>query len=225
MSPESWFRRAVALLGLACTGCFGLVVEKPWYVEAAHPQPMSVKKRLGGDGDWDRRACQSSPALAPPRDKQAFLAQWGEPKERITAAQGEEWRYEEGGRWCGVWILFVVPIPAMLPVCRTSDHIRFRGDVAVAASSSRMDTAGAGLFVAFPYFPLFPFAFGPAGATQAREPIPLIVGPDARVDSCMPHFGPRPETPMTTEPRTDGAELVNCVSRGERKWAYRPDCD
>lgn len=144
------FARALLLAAAAgCTGCVGLMIDKPWTREIRNPVPLKAKKLFGGPDDLERWACQQGGSVfSPPQTKDRVLASWGEPKEKVATTKGETWTYAESGRWCGVWILAILPLPVLLPVCETFDHVVFENDLAVSSASRRMDgfAIGAGIF-------------------------------------------------------------------------------
>jgi len=211
---------AVAL-AMLCTGCVGLMVDMPLTKDIRNPVPHNATKLFGGpnDLDRDRWACQAGPDPSVPQAKNRFLASWGPPKEKVVTAKGETWIYAEKGRWCGLWIFLIVPLPILLPVCETFDHVEFENEVAVRSTSRRMDGAGIGLGF-LPPFPI-PFLIRPARATENRPRV--LVSPEKQPDLSCAATPTLPaasaELPQPTE------DLVNCVAGGERRWTYRSNCD
>jgi hypothetical protein len=172
----------IAALAASCTGCVGLMIDKPWTREVRNPVPLKAKNPLGGSDDLDRWACQPGSSSSERQTKDRFLASWGVPKEKVPTAKGESWIYSESGRWCGIWILAILPLPVLLPVCETFDHVVFESDLAIASESRRMDgfAIGAGIF------PL-PWAAmaRPARATDSHPRV--LVFPEKDKDSaCAP---------------------------------------
>lgn len=160
----------------------GMMVDRPWNREIRNPVPLHAKKLFGGPNDLDRWACQpgSDPSVSQTKDR--FLAAWGEPKEKVPTAKGETWIYSESGRWCGVWILVILPLPVLLPVCETFDHVVFENDLAVTSASRRVDGLAIGLGI-FP-MPWVGMAL-PADATDAHPRV--VVFPEKDKDSaCAP---------------------------------------
>ena len=172
----------IAALASGCTGCVGLMVDKPWTREIWNPVPITAKKPLGGPNDVDRWACQPGSAASAPQTKDRFLASWGAPREKVATAQGETWIYSESGRWCGVWILVILPLPMLLPVCETFDHVRFEDELAVGSVSRRMDGFAFGMGL----FPLpFVAVFRPAYATESQPRV--VTFPErVKVPVCAP---------------------------------------
>jgi len=212
---------------MLCAGCFGFLVDKPWTKDIQNPMPLKVD-RFPISSERDRWACQPSPDPSAPVTKLAFLTAWGEPTDKVVTTKGETWIYAEKGRWCGLWIAFVVPVPLLLPVCETFDHVEFEGELAVRSESRRMDRFGMGLL--FYYFIPFPLMVVPAAATD-NSPMVDVVGWTKRDRSCLPKM---PSTPSSAAPGgapspgdagSPGDDFINCVSGGERKWTPRSKCD
>jgi hypothetical protein len=169
----------IAMLPLL-SGCIGLAIETPSAVEVRDPVPLMAKQIIGDTRD--RWACQPVPLSMAAATKDDYRASWGAPARTVATPKGETWVYEEGGRWCGVWIFALVPLPLLLPVCQTSDAVDFEGEIAVRSASRRMDAFGAGLmFNPHAMLPL-PFLFRPARANEDR-PAPALLAGDARQSS------------------------------------------
>jgi len=135
-------------------------------------------------GRW---ACESLDGPAKPLTKKEFLEAWGEPDEKISTETGETWIYQENGKWCGVWIL---PIPLMLPVCKTRDEVIFEGDVAVRSNSRRLTRSVAALVVV-PMAPVpVPLVNRSGKKTDGVDTIRLFDGDGAGEDT-----GCRPQKP------------------------------
>ncbi len=104
------------LISLLCTGCLGYSLDTPETVEVENPIPLSDHQFDANWGGPSRWACESQSASFSPLSKDYFLNAWGEPKEKIISVNGETWVYEESGRWCGLWLGYIIPIPLVLPV-------------------------------------------------------------------------------------------------------------
>lgn len=140
----------VVIAACACTGCIGLAVDKPWNETFDNPSPRRANAiaSFSNPPRTERWLCRSqSDAVRPPSTRENFRQVWGEPKEKRPTANGEEWIYREDGRWCGVWVSFIVPVPLMAPVCSTHDYVEFSGDAAVRAASRRRDIAFVGIVI------------------------------------------------------------------------------
>jgi hypothetical protein len=175
----------IASLAAGCTGCVGLMVDQPWTQEIRNPVPLKAEKFFGGPNDLDRWACQPGSGPAVPQTKDRFLGAWGVPKEKVPTAKGETWIYSESGRWCGLWVFFVLPLPILLPVCETFDHVVFEDERAVRSASRRMDGAGIGLgFHPAAMWPL-PFLIRPARVTDVQPGVNIGPGADPQA-SCAP---------------------------------------
>ena len=161
----------ITALATGCTGCVGLMVDKPWTREIWNPVPLKAKKLLGGPDDLDRWACQPGSGSSEPQTKDRFLASWGVPREKVPTGKGETLIYSESGRWCGLWMLVILPLPILLPVCETFDHVVFEDDLAVKSASRRMDGFAIGLGLA----PLPWVAMSrPARATDTRPRVAVF---------------------------------------------------
>lgn len=209
-------RLLCAALALACAGCVGFIADVSDTQEIRNPVPLKAEKLFGGDAD--RWACQP-PDPSEPLTRQDFLAAWGEPVEKLARPGGETWVYAERGRWCGALLLAIVPIPAMLPLCDTYDRVHFEGERAVRAASRRLAASGAGIG-ATPYGP-FVFSFRPGKVTEKQARVATIPEP-VNADLRCPLSPDAAAPPATGRPAPD---LVNCLSRGERRWTRRENCD
>jgi hypothetical protein len=131
------------LIALLCTGCVGYAYDIPHTVEVTNPVPNLEDQ----DDDWgtNRWACQSVSYPIKPISKERFRGVWGDPKEIVKTSGGEVWVYQESGRWCGIWLAIIIPIPLVLPVCETFDEVTFEDDYAVKSYSRRYSRSMAGV--------------------------------------------------------------------------------
>lgn len=121
------------------SGCVGVLWDMPHDVEMEQPVPLIEK-------GWGQRwTCQSLAAEAAPIAAADFLTVWGEPAEKIVVEGGERWLYREQQRWCGIWIMLILPLPFELPLCSSYDEVHFRDGVAVHARSRRFGGNAAGI--------------------------------------------------------------------------------
>jgi hypothetical protein len=165
--PSCTVSTAAILLVTLLSGCVGLVIETPAEERIENPLPHNATRFLGVTAD--RWACRSPAAASALATKADYLKAWGEPGRRSATANGEKWSYEEERRWCGVVVLAIVPLPLMLPLCGTHDHVEFERESAVLSSSRRIVTTGGGIF--FRPNPLTlilpePFSIEPGSATH-----------------------------------------------------------
>jgi hypothetical protein len=160
------------LITIMCTGCLGYSLDTPETVEVENPIPLSDHQFEADWGVPSRWACESQSASFSPLSKDYFLNAWGEPKQKIISVNGETWVYEESGRWCGLWLGYVIPIPLVLPVCETFDNVYFEGEVAVSAKSRRFtqSTAGVVFHPSALFFPV-PVSVRPGKVTENRAKI------------------------------------------------------
>lgn len=139
---------AALAAAISCSGCAGILFDSSRHSEIDHPVPRTTDQVFSKAERW---ACQPAgePSVRATRDD--FLKHWGEPQSRIVSGNNETWRYSEAEkRWCGVWLVFVVPIPLLLPICDTYDTVEFKDGIALHSSSRRFHTTG--LFATiFPY--------------------------------------------------------------------------
>lgn len=209
----------LAMLAIACTGCVGVMFDgtKAETIE----MPLPLKYTGWGPEDTERWACQPDPERAL-QTKSDFLASWGEPQSKEVSAEEETWIYAESGRWCGIWIAFIVPLPAMLPVCETYDKITFKNDLAVRANSRRFVRS----------------AIGIVGA--AASPVPVFTRPGGATDN-YPSINPfhksnhscefaRQQEEASTSNEVNAIEestlhTVSCFSGGKRQWVDKSLCD
>lgn len=161
-----------------CSGCIGFSLDTTETVEVKNPVPLYDHQ---ADADWGgshRWACESESASFSPLTKNFFLAAWGEPREKIISANGETWLYDESGRWCGLWVGVIVPIPLLLPVCDTYDSVYFEEGVAVSAKSRRFTRSTAGvIFHPAAFFLPVPFATRPGKVTENKATIRTFPDP------------------------------------------------
>ena len=128
-----------------CAGCLGYATDMPSTVEVENPLPRVAENSDSSSEVSDRWACQSETGAFEPLSKNYFLNVWGEPKDKLTTETGETWIYEESGRWCGLWLGYIVPIPLVLPVCKTFDKVNFEEGVAVSSHSRRFTRSTMGV--------------------------------------------------------------------------------
>jgi len=244
---------ALLLLATLLSGCVGFVIETPSDKNIENPVPRNSKQIIN-DTQYNRWACQPTPGSTPSAKKSDYLAIWGEPKKKSVTDKGETWSYGEDGRWCGFWIFAAVaPIPFVLPICETFDHVEFENDIAVRSASRRMVGTGVGVFFyPNPYTLVLPIPFvvKPGLVTQSR-PLTILTPGDKNSEKNPPCFadarataknaaavnrpGQPPDDPFGTsglservEPRPiqkPSDDFVNCVASGERQWTYRSKCD
>jgi hypothetical protein len=183
---------AFVLAGWLC-GCVGLVVSTPAELEVKHPG--AHKSGLFGQSPA-RWACER-PARGV--TKSDFVRVWGRPERIVATAAGETWTYGEDARWCGAYLLLLVPVPLMLPVCRTFDEVDFVGETALRSRTRRMDAFGAGITfmpTAIPFPIPFPFALRNATADENQPAIETIWSKYARRDlRCPAGEGREPPPP------------------------------
>jgi hypothetical protein len=76
----------------------------------------------------------------------------------------------------------ILPLPMLLPVCETFDHVRFEDELAVGSVSRRMDGFAFGMGL----FPLpFVAVFRPAYATESQPRV--VTFPErVKVPVCAP---------------------------------------
>ena len=187
---------AVAIAVGPCAGCFGFLVDKPYTVDIRNPAPLEASNPVVRVGK-NRWACQQTnypPVLIHKAD---VLRAWGAPREKAPTPRGETWTYRENWRWCGIWIGLIVPVPVLLPVCETFDHVEFEGDLAVASKSRRPDFFGYVLAFPVPWVPIPEFLAFRLAATNDGGPRGL----DTRnTSSSCYYFTPSmPDTPSPSD--------------------------
>lgn len=160
-------------ISLVCAGCLGYSLDTPVTVEVRKPIPLTGEEYGDNWGSPNRWACESQSAAYSPLSKADFLEAWGEPEERIISADGETWIYEESGRWCGLWLGAIIPVPLVLPACETFDYVYFEGEIAVSTHSRRFtrSTAGVILFLPQTGFIPVPVSVRPGKVTENRANI------------------------------------------------------
>jgi hypothetical protein len=138
--------RPLMLVALAtsCAGCAGFAINLPQTHEIKNPVPFREKQIFGDKDDFDRWACQPDFWSSTPLTKSDFLQAWGAPREKVIAPKGETWIYAESNRWCGLWLVVILPVPLVLPVCDTYDKVSFEGELAVSSVSHRIPWFGMG---------------------------------------------------------------------------------
>jgi hypothetical protein len=151
----------MACVAMACSGCIGFQLDFPVTHNIRNPVPHKAAEISPTHSK--RWACQPDSDAVPPYRyaKTAFLAEWGEPKEKVVNEKGEIWIYADRGQWCGLWVFLIAPIPVRLPVCDAYDHVVFDGEDAVSSTSHRIVGLGVGL------------GFHPA----APVPLPFVIRP------------------------------------------------
>ena len=199
----------LAALATACAGCVGLSIDLPRTQEIQNPVPLKVKKAFGGDSDFERWACQPDTG---PSTRNNFLLAWGAPSEKVATTKGETWIYAESGRWCGLWIFAILPVPLVLPVCETFDKVDFEGEVAVNSVSRRISGLSMGVGLSPYSFPLIPFVIRPGRITENRPQVLAFPGTQLNLACARPAV-------------SAGEDLVSCVASGARQWTYRSKCD
>lgn len=128
-------------------------------------------------------------AINPPirSTKEEFLKEWGKPIKILSTSENKEtgfyetrlspsqntetWVYERR-LWCGFGpIIFLVPIPLLLPVCDGFDRIEFQGSEAKNLHIRRIVTGGGIFFIT-------PFGGGGQGGDDpvCRYNIPIDIG-------------------------------------------------
>jgi len=139
----------------------GYSLQMPETVDVEKPVPLTDQQKGAVSGDFNRWACESQSTSFTPLSKDHFLSAWGEPKEKIVTVTGETWIYRETGRWCGLWLAVIIPIPFVLPVCETFDYVYFEQDVALRIKSRRIVQSSAGIM-------LTPYGFVPGYARSGK---------------------------------------------------------
>jgi hypothetical protein len=111
----------IFFVAITQSGCFGLIVNTTAECKNESPFPDIHNNTLWRGSLPPRRVAT----------KEAFLKDWGNPDEIISTSENEEtWIYDRK-LWCGVIpILFVLPVPLILPVCDGFDRIEFHGNEA-----------------------------------------------------------------------------------------------
>lgn len=122
----------------ASPGCVGVALTTPTEVEIRNPSAYQAGWWLSKQHRW---SCE----LPAPLTKSEFVANWGQPESKSGSDGTEAWIYSETHRLCGAWVWVIVPVPLLMPVCRTHDRVEFKGDTAVLARSRRLDVVGAGI--------------------------------------------------------------------------------
>lgn len=184
--PRTLRALLMVVAAASCAGCFGFLVDKPYTTDIRNPVPS----KASGEGPLyllsrkQRWACERSSERY---SKEQFLNAWGQPREKVPTPQGETWIYEDSRRWCGIWVSFIVPVPLLLPICETFDHVEFEGELAVRSKSRRADGYGIGL--TFYMFAPIPLMVTPARATEGN---PMV---DRTMTERMVSFCRTPEAP------------------------------
>lgn len=182
--------RYLRVVGLALvvgiiSGCAGFLWDMPHEVDIEQPVPLIEK-------GWGQRwACQSQAPEAAPIAAADFTTLWGEPSEKVPIEGGERWLYREDGRWCGIWIMVILPIPFELPLCSTYDEVIVRDGVAVRTRSRRFGGRVAGILVSGAYVPI-PFPFASRTGTQYENSSTVVIFPASEEDDyvCPPTAAP-----------------------------------
>ncbi len=75
-----------------------------------------------------------------PTNKQGVLDQRGAPDEVINISENEEiWVYNKKNRFCGAFIIAIIPIPFALPICDEFVRITFVGETIERVHSRWID--------------------------------------------------------------------------------------
>ena len=170
----------LATLAMSCAGCVGVGFD--WTTTENIEMPIPLRAPLAANNDFDRWACQPSPD-SPLRTKNDFIGTWGEPHSKEVSAEHEIWTYAESGRWCGIWVAYIVPIPMLLPVCKTYDKIIFENNLAVRSSSRRFVRWAFGFAVHPRTLIPWPILSRAGNATENRPGINLLFKPESD-ESC-----------------------------------------
>jgi hypothetical protein len=161
-----------SFLTLTLSGCAGLMI--------AYPDECKNETPFTGVHDifWKKPRPKQKvlgiviPEIPHPKisTKAEFLKEWGKPVKIIATSENEEtWIYERH-LWCGaVPIIFLLPVPLLLPVCDGFDRIEFQGNEAKRLHTRRILWAG---IILLPPTPL-------AGDPVCRYPLPSYQGVDA----------------------------------------------
>lgn len=213
--------RTLVVAGMAatCSGCVGVIVEVPETEAIWQPVPLRAERFFGSAAD--RWACQQAPGRHAPLTKKEFLAAWGEPREKRANPLGETWIYAESGRWCGLVVFVLLPIPALLPVCETYDHVEFEGEQAMRSTSHRLIASGGGVAAAPPGGGAFSFRSGKV--TENRSWIRRS-GPPEQLACALPQ-AKSPASARSGPAPGPAPDRVNCVVAGKRQWTDRSNCD
>ena len=137
---------ALSLWVLLLSGCGGMVV-RPTECVSDYP----LKNYVYSKDSWGPFVVDSHKVIDSPEGrnpsgnpltKDDFLQDFGKPDEIVAlTADQEMWVYNRS-KFCGVVPVFIVPVPLVLPVCDTFDHITFENDKAVHIHFRRASGAG-----------------------------------------------------------------------------------
>ena len=132
------FSIATLSAALSCTGCAGILFDSSRHSDIDRPVPRMADKGFFRE----RWACTPPDESSARATREDFLRHWGEPKSRQVDGRKETWRYGEDGRWCGIWLIAVVPIPLLMPICDTYDMVEFENGIALRSASRRFHVTG-----------------------------------------------------------------------------------
>jgi hypothetical protein len=213
---------SIAVIAAGCSGCVGISTKFTGTQELDGPVPLMTE-------DKERWACRPEAGGSAPLGKSDFLATWGEPAEKRSSAKGETWIYRESGRWCGVVLFAIIPVPLLLPVCETSDNVHFEGSLGVRATSRRL--VGTAVAVGLGGHGGFGAYHSRSGRAYENRPWVAIFPERTKGVECpttvaqLPASAQKSAGPGTPAPSAPVNDLVNCSVKGARQWTDRANCD